>query len=301
MKRPNVFAAVIVAGALTLAVPLTGLADVTQPGSPASAGSTTVEPLTATASAASTQPQPAVQAGLTPDSPLYFLDRLFESVELFLTRNPESRVRLYVSFARERLAELRLVANQKGAGDDLKAQVEAQQLADGVVKMLDSAGATLEMLKLENGDVKIAAQVKQAADLGEDVVRGSSVLPGAVTPQLLRQLNQAGLLAGAVAQVKVESMAEAKAAGARPGKLEVKVEGSGAATGLSAGGAPGSTPGQTAGPITAAPDAADRLVTYTYEVKDGKVETKLAIAEKSIKAKKDKKEKHEEEREEGDD
>lgn len=48
----------------------------------------------------------ATPAGLTPKSPFYFLDTLFEKINLALTFNPEKKVTKALLFAEERLAEV---------------------------------------------------------------------------------------------------------------------------------------------------------------------------------------------------
>ena len=53
-------------------------------------------------------------AGLTPESPFYFLDKLGETLQRFFTFNPESRGRLEITFAKERIAEIKLILDDKG-------------------------------------------------------------------------------------------------------------------------------------------------------------------------------------------
>lgn len=55
------------------------------------------------------------ESGLTPDSPLYFLDTLGESVSLALTRSPEDKAKKAFSHAEEKLAEAKVMA-EKGKG-----------------------------------------------------------------------------------------------------------------------------------------------------------------------------------------
>jgi hypothetical protein len=53
-------------------------------------------------------------AGLTPESNFYFLDRLGETLQRFFTFNPESRARLEITFAKERIAEIKVILEDKG-------------------------------------------------------------------------------------------------------------------------------------------------------------------------------------------
>ncbi|MDO8555016.1 MAG: DUF5667 domain-containing protein [bacterium] len=53
-------------------------------------------------------------AGLTPDSPFYFLDRLGENLRQFFTFNPEAKAKLQIEFAGERIAEIKVMVEKKG-------------------------------------------------------------------------------------------------------------------------------------------------------------------------------------------
>ncbi len=53
-------------------------------------------------------------AGLTPESPFYFLDRLGENLREFFTFNPEAKAKLQIEFAGERIAEIKIMIEKKG-------------------------------------------------------------------------------------------------------------------------------------------------------------------------------------------
>lgn len=53
-------------------------------------------------------------AGITPDSPFYFLDRLGEFLQEFFTFSPEGKAHLQITFAAERIAEIKVVLKMKG-------------------------------------------------------------------------------------------------------------------------------------------------------------------------------------------
>lgn len=53
-------------------------------------------------------------AGLTPESPFYFLDKFGEALRLFFTFNPEGKARLQITFAAERVAEIKVILETKG-------------------------------------------------------------------------------------------------------------------------------------------------------------------------------------------
>ena len=60
-------------------------------------------------------------AGLTPQSPFYFLDKLGESLQELLAFSPEAKIRIQIGFAAERIAEIQI---------DMEAKdVEARGLA----------------------------------------------------------------------------------------------------------------------------------------------------------------------------
>jgi len=53
-------------------------------------------------------------AGLTPESPFYFLDKFGEALREFFTFNPEGKARLQLTFAAERIAEIKVILETKG-------------------------------------------------------------------------------------------------------------------------------------------------------------------------------------------
>ncbi|MEK7149535.1 MAG: DUF5667 domain-containing protein [Patescibacteria group bacterium] len=53
-------------------------------------------------------------AGLTPESPFYFFDRFGEALQEFFTFNPEGKARLQITFAAERIAEIKIILETKG-------------------------------------------------------------------------------------------------------------------------------------------------------------------------------------------
>ncbi len=87
-------------------------------------------------------------AGITPESPFYFIDKIGEALRDFLTFNPEAKARLQVAYAAERVAEIKVILETKG--------VEA--------KGLDVAKARLEANASKAADI-----VKQEKEKGKDV------------------------------------------------------------------------------------------------------------------------------------
>ena len=60
-------------------------------------------------------PQVALpSAGLTPESNFYFLDKFGEALREFFTFNPEGKAHLQITFASERIAEIKVILETKG-------------------------------------------------------------------------------------------------------------------------------------------------------------------------------------------
>ncbi|MEK7076219.1 MAG: hypothetical protein AAB941_00965 [Patescibacteria group bacterium] len=53
-------------------------------------------------------------AGLTPESNFYFLDKFGEALREFFTFNPEGKAHLQITFAAERIAEIKVILETKG-------------------------------------------------------------------------------------------------------------------------------------------------------------------------------------------
>ena len=53
-------------------------------------------------------------AGLTPESNFYFLDKFGEALQQFFTFNPDGKARLQITFAAERIAEIKVILETKG-------------------------------------------------------------------------------------------------------------------------------------------------------------------------------------------
>jgi len=104
---------------------------------------------------------PPVTAGpghILPDSPFYFVDKLYQEFRLALVFTPENRAELHVQIAYERLAELRVEAsrnNQKGA---------------------DAA-----LIELEHESMAAAQDVRDASSQGKDVTQLARDIHQAIT------------------------------------------------------------------------------------------------------------------------
>lgn len=54
------------------------------------------------------------KAGFVPESPFYFFDKLGEAIQEFFTFNPQAKARLQITFAAERIAEIKIILETKG-------------------------------------------------------------------------------------------------------------------------------------------------------------------------------------------
>ncbi len=96
-------------------------------------------------------------AGLTPSSPLYFLNRVSEALQEFFTFNPEAKARLELQFAAERIAEIQKMLVDSGAtapGID----VAKARLADNLAK------ATAAVDSIKNSGKDTSALAKEVSD-----------------------------------------------------------------------------------------------------------------------------------------
>ena len=112
-----------------------------------------------TGSAAFAQGQPAnlPSAGLTPESPFYFLDKFGETLREFFTLNPEGKARLQITFAAERVAEIKVILETRGVeakGLEVAQSRLQEHLANAViiVKEQKAAGEDISALAKELDD-----------------------------------------------------------------------------------------------------------------------------------------------------
>jgi len=92
--------------------------------------------------------QPQIQlpsAGFTPDNPLYFLDRMFEGLELWLAGLPapfgggaEGRARKMLEIAGERISEMQAMAERDGSQYIPELVIDYHAKMDEVVKTAEA-------------------------------------------------------------------------------------------------------------------------------------------------------------------
>ena len=93
------------------------------------------------------------KAGLTPESPFYFLDKLGEVIQEFITFNPQAKARLQITFASERIAEIKVILETKG--------VEAKGLDIAQTRLQANIAKAAKIVSKEKSrgrDVSVLAQ-----------------------------------------------------------------------------------------------------------------------------------------------
>lgn len=158
----------------------------------------------------SAQTEPVLpDAGLTPESPLYFLDKFGETLREFFTVNPEGKAHLQITFAAERVAEIKVILENKGvearglevAQSRLQAHlanaanIVIAQKADGkdisqLAKELDeefedSKNALKQTFKAEKRALKL-----QEKELKRKIVEARQADDAAQVENLVQQLGQ---------------------------------------------------------------------------------------------------------------
>lgn len=133
---------------------------------------------------------PPVAAGpglILPDSPVYFLDKLYQLVKLAVTLSPEERVRVRARIAGERLAELRIMfsrGNTQGINTALEELTEEIGLSAKSLQDASSRGRNVERSAKEFNDViKLQNQILKTL---QDQTTGELRLRIKVTRESLR-------------------------------------------------------------------------------------------------------------------
>ena len=92
-------------------------------------------------------------AGLTPESPFYFFDRFGEALQEFFTFNPEGKARLQITFAAERIAEIKIILETKGVNAK-GLEVAQSRLQTNIAK----AASIIESEKSKGKDIRELAK-----------------------------------------------------------------------------------------------------------------------------------------------
>lgn len=104
-------------------------------------------------------------AGITPGSLFFFLDRFVETLQEFFVRNPEGKARLQITFAAERVAEIRIIFDRQGI--DAEGVQIAQALLENhltnaatIVQEQKTAGEVVRDLAADLSDTLFASRIE---------------------------------------------------------------------------------------------------------------------------------------------
>lgn len=118
------------------------------------------------------------QGGVRPSNALFFLDRLVEEVQAFLTFDPQARVRLRLEFAAERLAEVKLeIAAKNAQGLDTALTNLREQIASArtILASQQAQGADVSVLASQ-AQVLIETQEEELEGLIEEEIKINGLL-----------------------------------------------------------------------------------------------------------------------------
>ncbi|MEK7121638.1 MAG: DUF5667 domain-containing protein [Patescibacteria group bacterium] len=105
-------------------------------------------------------------AGLTPESPFYFIDKLGEALREFFTFSPEGKAHLQIAFAAERVAEIKIVLETKG--------VDAKGLEVAEARLRKHLGDAAEIVIKQKNKGKDVSQL--AKELNDNFEESKSAL-----------------------------------------------------------------------------------------------------------------------------
>lgn len=100
-----------------------------------------------------------IKAGITPDSIFYFIDRAVENIQLALEKNPEKKIIILACISGERIAEAKIMADEKKDQLSVKAALDSQQAqtkAQDIVK--------IEQQNVENKDADAQKKLEDAVN-----------------------------------------------------------------------------------------------------------------------------------------
>lgn len=100
----------------------------------------------------STLPNP----GITPESSFYFFDRFGEALREFFTFSPEGKARLQITFAAERIAEIKIILETKG--------VEARGLGVAQSRLLAHLADAADIVSEQKAEGKDASHLAKELD-----------------------------------------------------------------------------------------------------------------------------------------
>jgi hypothetical protein len=117
-------------------------------------------------------PEIEADAGVTPDSPFWGLERAMERISLALTFGKSAKAQKGLAHAQERLAEVQMMISQKRFKEAAEAEaIHDETLAEveATVQDIESSDATDELAEVQDVEAAIAKHKKQVSDLNENI------------------------------------------------------------------------------------------------------------------------------------
>src|SRR3989344_5942563 len=115
------------------------------------------------------EPVALPNAGLTPESAFYFVDKIGESLREFFTFNPEGKAHLQIDFAAERIAEIKIILETKGVNAKGLEVAESRLQAN-----IARAAGIVESEKSKGKDVReLAKSISEDFDVNKETLTQS--------------------------------------------------------------------------------------------------------------------------------
>jgi len=113
------------------------------------------------------EPVALPNAGLTPESAFYFIDKIGEALREFFTFNPEGKAHLQIDFAAERIAEIKIILETKGVNAK-GLEVAQSRLQANIAK----AAGIVEGEKSKGKDVsELAKNISEDFDANKEALK----------------------------------------------------------------------------------------------------------------------------------
>ena len=158
---------------------------------------------------------PLPNAGLTPESPFYFIDKLGEILREFFTFSPEGKARLQIEFAAERVAEIKIVLETKG--------VDAKGLEIAEARLREHLGEATEIvIRQKNKGKDVSALAKELKDDFEEPK--SALADSFKSEKKALEAKEDELKAQLKAAVKAGDTAKAEALAQELGQVKAQLE-----------------------------------------------------------------------------
>lgn len=178
-------------------------------------------------------PDTLPKAGLTPDSPLYFLDTLSENIGLAFARSPEDKAKKAFKYSEEKLAEAEKMAEK---GDEEATEEATGKHGDYLDEMNDNLskakalGKDVEALAAHIAEKTLKHQAVLSRVYDKLVAKGNVNAAAAVQRAMEKSLNGHNKALEAISNARRKGELETKGEKVKD-KVEEKVKGPGKGAG----------------------------------------------------------------------